>query len=127
MAVHKRSDAAAAAATISKPRVKVTKPNTRTPHAPHETSQQSLRPRRSASPKENNTNAHIATINMNRDRFVNVLSSLGNASLGKRVTPGLRFDGALTVLGPEGRKDDLEVPAIETPDDCTPPDSLVGV
>ena len=87
MAVHKRSDAAAVAATNSKTSVKVSKPKARTPNATHETCQRSLRPRRTASPKENDTNAHIATINLNRDRFVNVLSSLGNASLGKRVTP----------------------------------------
>ena len=107
MAVHKRSDAAAAAATISKTSVKVLKPKAKAPKATHETCQRSLRPRRTDSPKENDTNAHIATINMNRDRFVNVLSSLGSASLSKRVTPGLRFDGAVTVLGPEGRENDL--------------------
>jgi hypothetical protein len=87
MAVHKQSDAAAAAAANSKTNAKVSKPKARIPKAAQETSQQSLHPQRTASPKENNTNVHIATINLNRDRFINVLSALGNASPSKRVTP----------------------------------------
>jgi len=57
-----------------------------------------------ALPKENNTNAHIATINLNRDRFVNVLSALGNESLSKRVTP------PESPTGPEEELDNAAAP-----------------
>jgi hypothetical protein len=122
MAVHKRSDAAAAAAANSKTNAKVSKPKARTPKAAQETSQQSLRPRRTTSPKENDTNAHIATINLNRDRFVNVLSALGNASPSKRVTP------PESPSGPEEELDnaapqpnpDLEEPSHKSPQECHP-------
>ena len=66
--------------------------------------------------------------------------STSQSPTGKSVTahlaalnlPGLRFDGALTVLGQDGRNDqddelDLEVLAIDAPDDSNPPDSPVGV
>jgi len=65
----------------------------------------------SQSPTGKSVTAHLAALNL----------------------PGLRFDGALTILGQDdGRKDqddgrDLEVPTIYTPDDPTPPDSPVGV
>ena len=46
-----------------------------------ETGQRSLRPRRnSGSPMESNTNSHIAMINLNRDRFDNMLTVLGGTS-----------------------------------------------
>jgi hypothetical protein len=88
MAIHKRSDAAAAVAANSKTIAKVSKPKARTPKAAQETGQQSLHPRRnSGSPMENDTNLHIATINLNRDRFDNVLTVLGGTSPGKNITP----------------------------------------
>jgi hypothetical protein len=65
----------------------------------------------SQSPTGKSVTAHLAALNL----------------------PGLRFDGALTILGQEnGRKDhddgrDPAVPAIDTPVDPTPPDSPVGV
>jgi hypothetical protein len=84
MAVYKRSDAAAAAKTSTK--TSTLKPRTLT--TLEHLGQRSLRPRRSSgSPKENDTNSHIATINLNRDRFDNVLTTLGGASPGKNVTP----------------------------------------
>jgi hypothetical protein len=36
---------------------------------------------------ENDTNSHIATINLNRDRFTNVLTTLGGTSPSKNITP----------------------------------------
>jgi hypothetical protein len=36
---------------------------------------------------ENNTNSHIAMINLNKDRFDNVLTVLGGTSPGKNITP----------------------------------------
>ena len=65
----------------------------------------------SQSPTGKSVTAHLAALNL----------------------PGLRFDGALTILGrDDGRKDDddgrdLEVPVIDTPDAPNPPDSPVGV
>jgi len=66
--------------------------------------------------------------------------SASQSPTGKSVTahladlnlPGLRFDGALTVLGHHGHKDqdddlEQEVLAIDTHDDSAPPDSPVGV
>ena len=66
--------------------------------------------------------------------------SASQSPTGKSVTahlaalnlPGLRFDGDLKVLGPEGRKvhdddHDLEARATITLDDDTPPDSPVGM
>ncbi len=83
--------------------------------------QRPLCPQRSSgSPKENDTNLHIATINLNRDRFNNALTTLGGASPSKNVTPpesptdpqdeqqGLLFQPAL----------DFEEPAKETPQEC---------
>jgi hypothetical protein len=91
MAVHKQSNAAAAIAVNSKTITKVSKPKARTPKAAQETGQQSLHPRRnSGSPMENDTNLHIATINLNRDRFNNVLTVLGGMSPGKNITPQSR-------------------------------------
>jgi hypothetical protein len=57
---------------------KVSKPKDRSSKASQQTSQQSLHPRENShSPMENNTNTYIANINLNRDRFDNVLTSLG--------------------------------------------------
>jgi hypothetical protein len=51
-------------------------------------SQQSLCPQGSScSPIESNTNSHIASINLNRDRFDYVLTALGGASPSKNITP----------------------------------------
>jgi hypothetical protein len=88
MAVHKQSDVAAAIAVNSKTIAKVSNPKARTPKAAQEIGQQSLCPRQnSGSPMENNTNSDIATINLNRDRFNNVLTVLGGTSPGKNITP----------------------------------------
>jgi hypothetical protein len=88
MAVHKRSDAAAAVVVNSKTIAKVSKPKARTPKAAQETGQGSLHPRQnSSSPMENDTNLHIATINLNKNRFNNVLTVLGGTSPGKNITP----------------------------------------
>ena len=88
MAVHKRSDAAAATAVISKTFAKVSKPKTRAPKVSLEIGQHSLHPQRnSSSPMENDTNSHIARINLNRDRFTNVLTTLGGMSPRKNTTP----------------------------------------
>jgi hypothetical protein len=84
MAIYKQSDAAAAAKTSAK--VSMHKPRTLT--ATQHISQRSLHTRQSSgSPKENDTNSHIATINLNRDRFDNVLTTLGGKSPGKNITP----------------------------------------
>jgi hypothetical protein len=73
MAVYKRSNAAAAAKTAAK--TSTLKP--RTLMSSEQLVQRPLRPRRSSgSPKENDTNSHIATINLNRDRFNNALTTL---------------------------------------------------
>jgi hypothetical protein len=57
---------------------KVSKPKDRSSKVSQQTSQQTLRPRgNSHSPMENNTNTYIANINLIRDRFNNVLTSLG--------------------------------------------------
>jgi hypothetical protein len=57
---------------------KVSKPKDRSSKASQQTSHQSLCPRgNSRSPMENNTNTYIANINLNRDRFNKVLTSLG--------------------------------------------------
>ena len=91
MAVHKQSDAAAAVAVNSKTIAKVSKLKARTPKAAQEIGQQSLRPQRnSGSPMENNTNSHIATINLNRDRFNNVLTVLGGTSPARTSPPQSR-------------------------------------
>jgi hypothetical protein len=88
MAVCKQSDAAVAAATTSKLTAKVVKPKHKTSKSIHLTSQQSLCPRGNpCSPMENNTNLHITNINLNRDRFDNVLTALGGSSPGKNITP----------------------------------------
>jgi hypothetical protein len=88
MAVCKQSDAAAAAATTSKLTAKVIKPKHKTSKSIHPTSQQSLHPRGNPhSPMENDTNLHIANINLNRDRLDNVLTALGGLSPGKNITP----------------------------------------
>jgi hypothetical protein len=88
MAVHKGSDATAAIAANSKTIAKVSKPKARTLKAAQKTGQQSLRPRRnSGSLMENDTNSHIATINLHRDRFDNVLTVLGGTSPAKIITP----------------------------------------
>ncbi len=80
--------------------------------------QRPLRPQRSSgSPKENDTNSHIATINLNRDRFDNVLNTLGGASPSKNVTP------PESPTGPQDEQQDLlfqptldfDEPANETP------------
>jgi hypothetical protein len=71
MAVYKRLDAAAAAMTAAK--TSTLKP--RTLMSLEQPFQRPLRPRRSSgSPKENDTNLHITTINLNRDRFKRSLS-----------------------------------------------------
>jgi hypothetical protein len=88
MAAHKQSDAAAAVAANSKTIAKFSKPKARTRKAAQETGQRSLCPRwNSGSPMENDTNLHITTINLNRDRFSNVLTVLGGTSPGKNITP----------------------------------------
>jgi hypothetical protein len=70
--------------TTSKPTAKVTKSKERC----QQTSQQSLHPQGNpCSPVENNTNLHIASINLSRDRFDNVLMALGGASPSKNITP----------------------------------------
>jgi hypothetical protein len=59
---------------------KVSKPKDRSSKASQQTSQRYLCPRgNSCSPMENNTNMYIANINFNRDRFNNVLTSLGGS------------------------------------------------
>jgi hypothetical protein len=114
MAFYKRSDTAAAAKTSAK--TSTLKPRTLT-SAEH-LGQHSLRPRRSSgSPKENNTNSHIATINLNRDRFDNVLTTLGGASPGKNITPSESPTGPLDepqdlLLQPTL---DFDKPSTETP------------
>jgi hypothetical protein len=75
-------------AANSKTIAKVSKPKARTPKAAQETGQRSLCPQwNSGSLMENDTNLHIATINLNRDRFNNVLTVLGGMSPGKNITP----------------------------------------
>jgi hypothetical protein len=84
MAVYKRLVAAAAVKTAAK--TSTLKPSTLM--SSEQLVQRPLRPQRSSgSPKENNTNSHIPTINLNRDRFDNVLTTLGGASPSKNATP----------------------------------------
>ncbi len=84
MADYKRSDAAASAKTAAK--TSTLKP--RTLMSSDQLVQRPLHPQRSSgSPKENNTNLHIVTINLSRDRFNNVLTTLGGASPSKNATP----------------------------------------
>ncbi len=88
MAVTKQLDTAAAAAATSKVTAKVSKPKDRSAKASQQTSQQSLHSRvNSYFPVENNTNTYIANINLNRDRFDNVLTSLGGLPSSKNITP----------------------------------------
>jgi hypothetical protein len=114
MAIYKRLDAAAAAKTSAK--TSTLKP--RTLMSSEHLGQRSLRPRQSSgSPKENDTNLHIATINLNRDRFDNVLTTLGGASPGKNITP------PESPMGPLDKPQDLllqptldfDKPSTETP------------
>jgi hypothetical protein len=114
MAVYKRSDAAAAAKTAAK--TSTLKP--RALMSSEQLVQCPLRPRRSSgSPKENNTNSYITTINLNRDRFDNVLTTLGGASPSKNATP------PESPMGPQDEQQDLlfqpaldfNEPANETP------------
>jgi hypothetical protein len=84
MAVYKHSDAAAATKTSAK--TSSLRPRSQTPSNKH--GHRPLHPQRTPGlPNENDTNAHIATINLNRDRFDNVLSALGSVSPIKRVIP----------------------------------------
>jgi hypothetical protein len=98
MAVYKRSDAAAAVKTAAK--TSTLKP--RTLMSSEQLVQCPLRPQRSSgSPKENNTNLHIATINLNRDRLNNALTTLGGASPSKNATP------PESLMGPQDEQQDL--------------------
>jgi hypothetical protein len=114
MAVFKRSDAAAAAKTAAK--TSTLKP--RTLMSSEQLIQRPLHPQRSSGfPKENDTNSHIATINLNRDRFNNMLTTLGGASPSKNATP------PESPTGPQDEQQDLlfqpaldfDEPANETP------------
>ncbi len=80
--------------------------------------QRPLHPQRSSgSTKENDTNSHIATINLNRERFDNALTTLGGASPRKNTTP------PESPMGPQDEQQDLlfqavldfNEPAKETP------------
>jgi hypothetical protein len=117
MAVYKRLDAAAAAKTTAK--TSTLKP--RTLMSSEQLVQYPLCPQRSSgSPKENNTNSHIATINLNRDRFNNALTTLGGASPSKNATP------PESPTGPQDEQQDLlfqpaldfDEPANKTPQEC---------
>ena len=88
--LHVDTSSAAMGATT---RSKITREKAPTPYdkpptkQTQETGQRSLRPRQnSGSPMESDTNSHIATINLNRDRFDNVLTVLGGTSPGKNIT-----------------------------------------
>jgi hypothetical protein len=114
MAVYKCSDVAAATKTSAK--TSSLRPRSQTPSNQH--GHHPLHPRRTSGlPNENDTNVHIATINLNRDRFNNVLSALSSVSPSKRVTP------PESPTGPEAELDnappqhtlDLEEPPHERP------------
>ncbi len=84
---------------------KVSKPKDRPSKASQQTSQRSLRPRgNSHSPMENNTNMYIANINLNRDRFDNMLTSLrGLPSSTQDNAPPDSTDGTGNLSPPSGK------------------------
>jgi hypothetical protein len=117
MTVVKQSDMAAAAASVAKPVVKTSRP---TKCHLVQTGQQILCPRgNSKSSQESNTNSHIASINLNRDRFKTVLMTLSGTSPSKNITPpDLLMDPADklgSLLPPQLTK--FNEPTVKTPQD----------
>jgi hypothetical protein len=83
--------------------------------------QQSLCPQgNSKSPLESNTNSHIASIRLNRDRFNTVLMTLGGTSPSKNITsPDLLTDPVDKLAGLLPLQiTDYDKPPDDEPQDC---------